>query len=103
MTPTELKQRLRGVLAFAPTPFTGDDRLDGDGLGRHVDFLCRSGVGAVFVCGGVGEFFSLDPDEYRACMHIAVEAAAKRVPVVAGIGYSTRTACQLAAYAATVG
>src|SRR5205814_5302589 len=99
MIPAELKQRLRGALAFAPTPFTADDRLDGDGLARHVDFLCRSGVGALFVCGGVGEFFSLDGDEYRACMRIAVEAAGRRAPVLAGIGHSTRTACQLAAYA----
>jgi 5-dehydro-4-deoxyglucarate dehydratase len=103
MTPDELKQRLSGVLAFAPTPFTAEDRLDCDGLARHVDFLCRSGVGAVFVCGGVGEFFALDPDEYRTCLRTAVEAAAKRVPVVAGIAHGTRTACQLAAYASAVG
>jgi 5-dehydro-4-deoxyglucarate dehydratase len=103
MTPVELQNNLRGVLAFTPTPFTAADTLDGDGLARHVDFLCRSGVHAVFVCGGVGEFFALDAAEYRACIRIAVEAAARRVPVIAGIGHDTRTACNLAAYAEKVG
>ena len=32
LTPTELRPLLRGVIAFAPTPFTEDDRLDLDGL-----------------------------------------------------------------------
>jgi 5-dehydro-4-deoxyglucarate dehydratase len=103
MTPTELQQRLRGVLAFTTTPFTAVDRLDGDGLARHVDFLCRSGVHAVVVCGGVGEFFALDAGEYRACIRIAVESAARRVPVIAGIGHGTRAACGLAAYAEEAG
>ena len=103
MKPLTLQAALRGVLAFTPTPFTSDNTLDEDGLARHVDFLCRSGVHAVFVCGGVGEFFALDPAEYRACIRIAVEAAARRVPVVAGIGHDTRTACVLAAYAEQAG
>src|SRR5438105_10619226 len=102
MFPRELQAGLRGVLAFTPTPFTPDNTLDGDGLARHVDFLCRSGVHAIFVCGGVGEFFALDSDEYRTCIRIAVEAA-QRVPVIAGIGHDTRRACALAAYAEKAG
>src|SRR5207253_7563737 len=81
MNPSELKDKLRGVMAFVPTPFTSDDRLDGDGLARQVDFLVRSGAHVVVVCGGVGEFYSLEPGEYRDCMRIAVDAAAGRVPV----------------------
>ena len=61
----DLQDKLRGVMAFAPTPFTADDRLDGDGLARQVDFLVRSGAHVVVVCGGVGEFYSLEPGEYR--------------------------------------
>jgi 5-dehydro-4-deoxyglucarate dehydratase len=99
----ELKQRLRGVIAFTPTPFTSDDRPDFDGLARQIDFLCRSGAAVVVVCGGVGEFFSLELDEYRDCIRVAVEATERRVPVLAGIGHSTRTACKLAEYAAMVG
>ena len=103
VTAEDLKRRLRGVLAFTPTPFTPDDRLDVDGLAGHVDFLVRSGAHAVVVCGGVGEFFSLTLDEYRAAIQTAVVAARGRLPVVAGIGHSTRTACELARYAESVG
>jgi len=103
MHPRELQHRLRGVLAFTPTPFAPDGALDGDGLARHVDFLCRSGAHAVVVCGGVGEFFSLDMDEYRVAIRTAAEAARGRVPVLAGIGHGTRVACRLAAYAESVG
>jgi 5-dehydro-4-deoxyglucarate dehydratase len=103
MKPSELKHQLKGVMAFLPTPFTSDDQLDGDGLARQVDFLCRNGAHVIVVCGGVGEFYSLDMDEYRTCMRVAVEAAQRRVPIIAGIGHTTRTACQLAAYAESVG
>lgn len=103
MKPQELKARLRGVLAFTPTPFTADDKPDLDGLARHVDYLCRNGVQIVVVCGGAGEFYSLDLDEYRDCIRTAVAAVNHRVPVIAGIGHSTRIACQLAEYAASVG
>lgn len=103
MRPAELKERLRGVIAFTPTPFTPDDRPDLDGLARQVDFLVTSGANVVVVCGGVGEFFSLELDEYRACIKAGVEAAGGRVPVLVGIGHSTRIACGLAEYAASVG
>jgi 5-dehydro-4-deoxyglucarate dehydratase len=99
----ELKRRLRGVMAFPMTPFTDDDALDLEGLSQHVDFLCRRQVPIVVVCGGVGEFFSLELDEYRAVIRTAVEAAQGRALVLAGIGHSTRIACQLAAYAERVG
>ncbi len=103
MHPHELKERLRGVIAFAPTPFTADDRVDHDGLARQIDFLCRSGAHVVVVCGGVGEFFSLDLDEYHACITTAAGAAAGRVPLLAGIGHSTRIARGLAAHAERAG
>jgi 5-dehydro-4-deoxyglucarate dehydratase len=101
--PNELKDKLRGVIAFSPTPFTEDDRVDYDGLAKHVDFLATSGASVVVVCGGVAEFFSLEPDEYRECIRVGVEAAAGRVPTLVGIGNSTRVACGLAEHAAKAG
>jgi len=101
--PNELKAKLRGVIAFPPTPFTDDDRVDYDGLARQVDFLCRSGAHVVVVCGGVGEYFSLELDEYRDCIRVGAEAAAGRVPLLAGIGHSTRIACGLAEHAERCG
>lgn len=103
MKPSELKAKLRGVIAFTPTPFTPDDRPNLDGLAKQVEFLVTSGANVVVVCGGVGEFFSLEIDEYRDCIEAGVQAAAGRVPLLVGIGHSTRIACGLAEYAASVG
>lgn len=104
MDPIELQRRLRGIIAFTPTPFTGDDRVDLDGLGAHIDALCgRGACEIVVVCGGVGEFFSLRLDEYRECMRVAVAAAGGRLPVLVGIGHSTPIACDLAGTAEEVG
>ena len=102
-TPQALKERLRGVLAFTPTPFRQDGGLDADGLSTHVDYLIRNGAHVVVVCGGAGEFFSLDMDEYRAAIKTAAEAARGRVPLIAGIGHGTRVATRLAEHAAAVG
>ena len=86
-----------------PDAIHDDDRVDYDGLAQQVDFLCRSGAHVVVVCGGVGEYFSLELDEYRECIRVGVEAAASRVPVLAGIGHSTRIACGLAEHAERCG
>jgi 5-dehydro-4-deoxyglucarate dehydratase len=103
MTPEQLRQNLRGVVAFTPTPFFPDERVDFDALGQHVDRVIRGGAHVVVVCGGVGEYVSLTADEYRQCITVAVGAAEGRVPLLAGIGHSTRIACDLAAHAARVG
>ena len=103
MTPEQLKQRLHGIIAFTPTPFFPDERVDFDALGHHVDRLIGAGAHSVVVCGGVGEYVSLSVDEYRQCITVAVSAAEGRVPLLAGIGHSTRIACELAAHAARVG
>lgn len=102
LTPAELRPLLRGVIAFAPTPFTDDDRVDEDGLARIVDDLVASG-GPVAVCGAVGEYAALDLEEYRAVMRVAVAAVAGRVPLIVGIGHGTRIAAGLAADAARAG
>jgi 5-dehydro-4-deoxyglucarate dehydratase len=76
-----------GVLSFPLTSFHDDGSLDPDGFRTHVAAQIASAPGAVFPACGTGEFFSLDEDEYRQVVTIAVEEAAGRVPVVAGIGY----------------
>jgi 5-dehydro-4-deoxyglucarate dehydratase len=100
MNPAHLKMQLRGVIAFTPTPFLEDERVDFDGLAQQVDFLCQSGASVLVVCGGVGEFASLELDEYRSCITAALDAAAGSIPVMVGVGHSTRIACALAEHAA---
>jgi dihydrodipicolinate synthase/N-acetylneuraminate lyase len=101
--PSELKERLVGVIAFCPTPFGADGALVPDDLALQVEFLAASGAAAIVVSGGVGEFYALDEAEHRTVVETAVHSASGRVPVIVGIGAATRTAGRLAAHAAEAG
>ena len=108
-TDTEtLVRRLRagmadGVLSFPLTAFHDDGTLDPDGFRTHVAAQIATAPGAVFPACGTGEFFSLDEDEYRQVVSIAVEEAAGRLPVVAGIGYGWAQAARFARIAEEAG
>ncbi|MET7476139.1 5-dehydro-4-deoxyglucarate dehydratase [Streptomyces sp. NPDC005648] len=92
-----------GVLSFPLTSFHDDGSLDPDGFRAHVAGRLAAGPGALFPACGTGEFFSLDEDEYRQVVTIAVEEAAGRVPVVAGIGYGWAQAVRFARIAEEAG
>lgn len=93
----------RGVLSFPLTSFHDDGTLDPDGFRAHVAAQIATGPGAVFPACGTGEFFSLDEDEYRRVVTVAVQEAGGRVPVVAGIGYGWAQAVRFARIAEEAG
>ena len=92
-----------GVLSFPLTSFHDDGSLDPDGFRTHVAAQTATAPGAIFPACGTGEFFSLDEDEYRTVVTIAVEEAAGRVPVVAGVGYGWAQAARFARIAEQAG
>lgn len=92
-----------GVLSFPLTSFHDDGSLDPDGFRAHVAGRLAADPGALFPACGTGEFFSLDEDEYRRVVTIAVEEAGGRVPVVAGIGYGWAQAVRFARIAEEAG
>ncbi|MEU2059237.1 5-dehydro-4-deoxyglucarate dehydratase [Streptomyces sp. NPDC013455] len=105
----------RGVLSFPLTAFHDDGTLDADGFRAHVADRLAAGPGAVFPACGTGEFFSLDEEEYRTVVTVAVQEAAGgvspredgraggRVPVVAGTGYGWAQAARFARIAEEAG
>ncbi|MFF9160453.1 5-dehydro-4-deoxyglucarate dehydratase [Streptomyces longwoodensis] len=93
----------RGVLSFPLTSFHEDGSLDPDGFRAHVADRLAAAPGAVFPACGTGEFHALDEDEYRRVVEIAVEEAAGRVPVVAGVGYGWAQAVRFARQAEDAG
>ncbi|MFI1163405.1 5-dehydro-4-deoxyglucarate dehydratase [Streptomyces sp. NPDC020801] len=92
-----------GVLSFPLTAFRDDGSLDPDGCRAHLAAQLATAPGAVFPACGTGEFFSLDEDEYRRVVSVAVEEAAGRVPVVAGTGYGWAQAVRFARIAEEAG
>jgi 5-dehydro-4-deoxyglucarate dehydratase len=83
-----LRERIRGVLGFPVTPFHQDLSLDLDALARNVDEMARYPFCALVAAGGTGELYSLTPPEVEDVVRVTVEAAAGRMPVVAGAGFN---------------
>src|SRR5690348_732370 len=87
----------RGVFPAGTTQFRDDFSLDLPATQRVIDGLIRDSVSGLVMCGTVGEGTSLTADEKRKVLAAAVEAAAGRVPVLAGVAeYTTAMACELA-------
>jgi 5-dehydro-4-deoxyglucarate dehydratase len=103
MPAPSLAERLDGLLFFPVTAFGPDGAPDLDTYRAHVRAGVDAGAAAVFACCGTGEFHALAPAEFRACVAAAVEAAAGRVPVLAGAGYGTALAAEYAALAEQAG
>lgn len=103
LNPSELSKHLDGVMSFPVTPFAVDGSLNLDVFAEHLSQQVAVGPAALFVCCGTGEFFSLEPDEFTSAVRTAVRVADGALPVVAGIGYGTALAKQLARSAAEEG
>src|SRR5215212_3981074 len=84
-----------GVFPAVTTQFKKDLALDLEATGRHINVLLESGVNGLIMCGSLGENQTLDPDEKRKVVELAVKVAAKRVPVLSGVAeMSTASACR---------
>src|SRR5690348_3480076 len=103
MQPNELRQQLKGVIAFPVTPFKADLSLDLDGLKANVGVLLRHPVCAVVAAAGTGELYSLSPAEHGAVVRTIVAAVQGRAPVIAATGFNPPIAAELARQAAAEG
>jgi 5-dehydro-4-deoxyglucarate dehydratase len=93
-----------GVLAFPLTPFSDDGaEIDVPAFRAHLERHIAAGAGALFVCCGTGEFPALAEHEYAVLMSAAVDQAAGRVPILAGIGYGWAQAVRFADIAEAAG
>jgi 5-dehydro-4-deoxyglucarate dehydratase len=104
MAPNEMAHRLAdGLLSFPVTHFDDDLGFAEAPYREHCAWLLERRVSALFAAGGTGEFFSLTPPEVEAVVAAAVSETAGRVPVIAGAGYGTAIAVDLAERAARAG
>lgn len=85
----EVVDRLRGVIIALPTPMDAGGHVDPGAAGRLVEWLVARGVDGIFACGTTGEGPLLSDDERVAILRAAVQASARRVPVVAQVGGAT--------------
>jgi 5-dehydro-4-deoxyglucarate dehydratase len=93
----------KDVLCFPVTHMSETMGFEEDPYRGHVDWMLEAGPAGVFTAGGTGEFFSLTPDEVEAVTRAAVVTVNGRVPVIAGAGYGTAMATDLAKRAERAG
>ena len=102
--PEELKHQVgSGLLSFPVTDFAADLSFDRRGYAARLEWLNGYGAAALFAAGGTGEFFSLTPGEYPAIIETAVQVCRGRTPIIAGVGYGTMLAVEMAKAAERAG
>src|SRR3569832_298893 len=80
-----------GVFPYLVSPIDATGRIKTDLLGRLASDLIGVGVHGLTPLGSTGEFAYLDAAQREAVVRATIEAAGKRVPVIAGVA-STATA-----------
>jgi 5-dehydro-4-deoxyglucarate dehydratase len=104
MTPQEMARQIGGgLLSFPVTPFKTDYSFDEATYRANMDWLCGYEVAGLFAAGGTGEFFSLTPAEVTQVVAVAVDETRGRAPVLAGTGYGTAIAREIAVGAEKAG
>jgi 4-hydroxy-tetrahydrodipicolinate synthase len=95
---------IKGSIVAIVTPMQEDGSLDLAAFRALIDFHVAQGTDAIVVVGTTGESPTVDVEEHERLIQVAVEHAAKRVPIIAGTGAnSTKEAIELAGFARKVG
>jgi 5-dehydro-4-deoxyglucarate dehydratase len=92
-----------GLLSFPVTDFDAKGEFNQAGYADRLQWLSAYDCAGLFAAGGTGEFFSIGLDEYDQVITTAVKNSAPNVPVLAGVGYGTRIAVDLARRAEKAG
>src|SRR6185295_8494836 len=74
-----------GVFPYLVSPIDASGRIKTDVLGKLSDDLIKAGVHGLTPLGSTGEFAYLNTEQRAAVVQATIEAAAKRVPVIAGV------------------
>jgi 5-dehydro-4-deoxyglucarate dehydratase len=104
MTPSEMAKQIGGgLLSFPVTHFDAQHQFVETPYREHCAWMLQHELAGLFAAGGTGEFFSLTPPEVAKVVKAAVEETAGKIPVVAGCGYGTAIAIDLAKAAHAAG
>lgn len=104
MSPTDVARQLGGgLLSFPVTHFDAQHQFLEAPYREHCAWMLDHELAGLFAAGGTGEFFSLRPEEVGKVVRAAVAETAGKIPVIAGCGYGTAIATDLARDAEAAG
>jgi 4-hydroxy-tetrahydrodipicolinate synthase len=81
----------KGSMVALVTPMKADGAVDNEALERLVEFHVKAGTNAIVAVGTTGESPTLSVEEHIGVVKRVVQAAKKRVPVLAGTGANSTT------------
>jgi len=92
-----------GAITAIVTPFK-ENRVDEKAFRELIEFQIAGGIDGIVPCGTTGESSTLSHEEHDKVIEIAIDAAKKRIPVIAGTGSnSTDEALRLTRHAYEAG
>lgn len=95
---------IKGSIVAIVTPMNADGSLDMTAFRSLIDFHIDQGTDAIVVVGTSGESPTVDVEEHELLIQVAVDHAAKRIPIIAGTGAnSTKEAIELASFSQKAG
>jgi len=95
---------ITGSLVAIVTPMHEDGRLDPGAFRKLIDWHVAEGTDGIVVVGTTGESPTVDVDEHKELIRLAVEHSRGRIPIIAGTGgNSTAEAVELTASAKQAG
>lgn len=98
-----MKRSFQGSIVAMVTPFR-DGKVDEAKIRELVEFHFKNGTHAIVPCGTTGESPTLSHEEHKKVVEVTIQAAAGRVPVIAGTGSnSTAEAIELTGHAKKAG
>jgi len=83
------EQHFHGVFPYVVSPLGESGEVKAEVLARLCDDLVKAGVHGLTPLGSTGEFAYLGWAQRRRVVEVVIEAAAGRVPVVAGVAATT--------------
>ncbi len=95
---------IQGSIVALVTPMHDGGEIDKAGLQKLVEFHIQQGTDSIVAMGTTGESATLNEEEHCEVIRTVVQAAAGRIPVIAGTGAnSTTEAIDLTRYAKEAG
>jgi 4-hydroxy-tetrahydrodipicolinate synthase len=95
---------IKGSIVAIVTPMHEDGSLDMAAFRSLIDFHISQGTDGIVVVGTTGESPTVNVEEHELLIQVAVEHAAKRIPIIAGTGAnSTQEAIELATFSKKAG
>jgi 4-hydroxy-tetrahydrodipicolinate synthase len=80
----------KGAIVAIVTPFK-NGKIDEESLRELIDCQIVNGTDGIVPCGTTGESATLSHEEHDRVIEITIDAAKKRVPVIAGTGSNSTT------------